>query len=152
MERLTRTEMQGLEWLLTATSILADGDKDLHERLSDDDAQALFRVRGELLKIINHLLDDVPPAQLRKVRSTMSDMQMQLVPKMMPRKVSVILSKDEGEALVDAAQHGECAYCTRTDAEARECKLYHVMTAVVPLEDYGGGLLCPYNLATWEDE
>ena len=89
-------------------------------------------------------------AQAQQVWNTMQDMDVKLTPKAIPVGRTVIMDLDIAMGLTDCARE-KCKMCTEDGVSCRQCKLYQIMEATTPLEDYGGDLLCPYSLADWEE-
>lgn len=151
-ERLTRTEMQSMQWMLNALSSLCYATDDLDQRLGWIPAgrQRMHMLVGMTRSIYKDLQGTVPVRQLRQIKNAADDLEVRMVPKMTPQKVTVTLDKETAMELVDAAQI-KCTECIKDNEEARECKLCKVLETVVPLESYKS-ILCPYTLAIWEDK
>ena len=75
------------------------------------------------------------------------DFEIRLTPKMTPSKTSVVMQKDEFKELVDLAR-AKCRDCMDDDEECEKCKLFQLLTVLLPLDDYSG-MLCPYNMGEW---
>lgn len=152
-ERLNRTEMNSMNWMLAAVNAVAYAQTDLAERMKmiPDGPKRMNDTLEMLRSVTNDLIGTVPLKQCVRIKNTMHDMELRLVPKMAAKDVRVVLSKDEAKDLVDSAQE-LCKTCTKDGEECKDCQLYKVLTAVLPLDDYGLGLLCPYNMAGWGDE
>ena len=148
--RMTRTEKMAMILLAHAATSLDDLQTDLADRLGMVDGGA-DRLK-ELSKKTDQLLDDlrrtVPENQRTHLQNTAMDYEMRLAPKMQPSVTNVLMSKEEFRELTDCAR-AKCADCTLDDTECEQCKLYCLLTSVLPMDDYHSGLLCPYNLATW---
>mgnify|MGYP007092202921 CR=1 FL=1 len=48
-----------------------------------------------------------------------------------------------------ARDNGMCVDCMDSDEECLKCRLYQLLTAILPLDDYHNGMLCPYNMGEW---
>ena len=80
----------------------------------------------------------------------MQDMDVKITPKSIPVGRTVIMDLDLAKDLTDIARE-KCTVCTEDGISCRQCRLYQIMEATTPLEDYGNDLMCPYNLAQWEE-
>lgn len=152
-ERLTRTEMHSVQWLLNAVSTLRYAETDLANRLAcvPSGNQRLRLAIGQLGSLLKDVLGTVSDRQRRQIRNTANDMEVRLVPKLTSQKVNVVLDGEIARELVDAAQakcHWECV--PELDGN-RSCELCKILEAVVPLEDYSS-VSCPYWRAEWEDK
>lgn len=149
--RLTRTETHCVQWLMNAMSSFRYAAEDLKDRLVlVPDGPGRIR---ELNSISGRLLEDIaatiPDKQRNHLINMARDMEVRLVPKLTPKNVTVVLTKDEAKELVDAAQE-RCRHCAEFAEESEKCSLRKILEVVVPLEQYGG-LICHYSLAEWED-
>lgn len=148
-ERLNRTEMQSVRWLLAALNSCVLAQKDLDKRLECiPEGKRRFRLMtGQLRAIANDLIGTTPTNQCRQIRNTMTDMDLRLTPKMTPVGNRVVLDVYDLSYIVQHAQKDDelCQTCIRTGDECRECKLYQIMSAIAPLEDWGSGMMCPYG-------
>lgn len=150
--RLTRTEMLSLQWMLNIINTLAYAQDDLGKRLEmiPDGKQRMKTAMEMVLSIVHDLCGTVPERQNNHIDNTTRDMKAQIVPKMTPTPVTVVLTKADATELVDAAQI-KCAHCAEfNEASEKGCKLRKLLEVVVPLETYSG-LICPYSKAKWED-
>lgn len=152
-ERMTRHEFQAVQSLLGAVSYIADASEDLQKRLECIPAgkKRMAMAKGAVTAIANDIIGTMTVSQCRQMQNVMKDMDMRIVPKMTPKITNVIMSKENAMVLIDSAK-ARCALCTAGGDEIRRCPLYQVLEAIVPLEDYGDGLICPYVLAEWEDK
>ena len=80
----------------------------------------------------------------------MKDMEMRMVPKMMPMSQNVLMEKDNAKALIDRAME-RCRGCVEDEVSCRDCGLYKVLESMLPLDSYDNGMLCPYALSEWKD-
>lgn len=76
------------------------------------------------------------------------DYEMRLTPKLTPTTSRIIMEKEEFRELVDIART-KCHDCTEDNDSCAKCRLFKLLTSILPLDDYNGGLLCPYNLGEW---
>lgn len=151
-ERMTRAEMTAMHWIYSAVNSVLHGKEDLAQRLEciPNGKRRYNMMMGHLFSIANDLTGTIPEKQRTKIRNIMNDMEIRLVPKMMARDVSVVMTKEDAMQLLDYAKAAKCAFCTEDNESCRKCPLYRIMEAEVPLEKYDG-FLCPYNLAEWEE-
>lgn len=152
-ERLTRTEMHSVQWLLNAVSTLRYAETDLKKRLEcvPSGNQRLRLAIGQLGSLLRDVLGTVSDRQRRQIRNTAQDMEVRLVPKLTPQKASIVLDEETARELVDAAQ-AKCHWDCVPDLDgSRKCELCKILEAVVPLENYDS-VSCPYWRAEWEDK
>lgn len=149
--RLTRAEMTTMFWLYSALNSTLYAKDDLTDRLDmvPRGHERLLEVIDILKELVNDLTLTVPEKQKSKIRNIMTDMEIRMVPKAAPKDVRLVLDKEEARVLVDSAQD-LCKTCVKDGTECLQCELHNVLTAILPLENYGLGALCPYNLAEWE--
>ena len=151
-ERLTRSEFEAVRCLMGAVSYLADASENLQKRLQCIPAgrQRMAMAKGAVAAIANDLVGTMTVAQCKQMHNLMNDMDMRMVPKMTPNNRNLIINADAAKVLIDCAK-AKCDLCAASGDEIRACKLYQVLEAIVPLENYGDGLICPYVLAEWEN-
>lgn len=152
-ERVTRTEMHTLQWLLNALSSLCYAEDDLKSRLEcvPNGRQRLKLNIGQLRSLLRDLFGTIPERQRRQIQNAANDMEVRLVPKMTPRKISLVLEEETAKELVNAAQ-AKCRYDCVPDLDGdRNCELCKILEAVIPLEKYDSAT-CPYWHAEWEDK
>ena len=152
-ERLTKTEMHSVQWLLNAVSTLRYAETDLKKRLEcvPSGNQRLRLAIGQLGSLLRDVLGTVSDRQRRQIRNTAQDMEVRLVPKLTAQKASIVLDEETARELVDAAQ-AKCRWECVPDFEGdRKCDLCKILEAVVPLENYDS-VSCPYWRAEWEDK
>ncbi len=151
-ERLTRPEFNALRCMLIVVSFCVDAKKDLQKRL---DLIPYGRKRmncalGAIKALMDDIIGTITRAQAQQIQNTMTDMEVKITPKMMPISQTVIMDLDLAKGLMDCAKE-KCTGCTEDGESCKKCKLYKIMEATTPLDDYGNGMLCPYNLAEWEE-
>lgn len=152
-ERLTRTEMHSVQWLLNAVSTLRYAETDLMKRLEcvPSGNQRLRLCIGQLGSLLRDVLGTVSDKQRRQLRNTANDMEVRLVPKMTSQTVSVVLDEKTAKELVESAQ-AKCHWeCVPDLDESRNCELCRILETVVPLESYES-VSCPYWRAEWEEK
>lgn len=151
-ERMNRHEFEAVRCLLGAVSYIANASEDLQKRLECIPAgrKRMAMARGAVNAIANDLIGTMTGAQCKQMQNVMKDMEMRMVPKLSPGSRNVIMTADAAKTLIDSAK-SRCAICAASGDEIRRCPLYQVLEGLIPLEDYGDGLLCPYVLADWED-
>ena len=150
-ERLMRTEMTAVRMLLAALSTAAYAQEDLRHRLEciPSGNQRLRMAVGGLRAVVDDLIGTISLSQCKQIYGTMNDFEMRLLPKLTPGSTNIIMTKDQGIALLDCARW-QCHDCVKDGNECRECQLYKIMESTTPLDDYGAGMVCPYSLADWE--
>lgn len=152
--RFTRSEMCAVRGLISLISYVRHGEHDLEARLKDGRIRrGWWKYRstvGALQAIVQEILETAPESQTRQAMNTAIDMAVHIVPKTTPIGQNVVMDMQTAKDLTDCAQE-MCKLCTEDGESCRKCKLYKVMEATTPLEDYGNGMLCPYNMTTWEE-
>ena len=150
--RLTRTETHCVQWLMNAMSSFRYAADDLKDRLAlvPDGAERLRAMNTEASDLLTDIAGTIPDKQRRHLINVAKDMEVRLVPKLTQKTVTVVLSKEEGMELVDAAQV-RCRECTEFNEDSQKCHLRKLLEVIVPLEDYGG-LICPYSKSEWTDK
>lgn len=149
--RLTRNELQSMQWMLNAVSSICYAEEDLDKRLESIPAgkQRMHMLVGMARSIYYALRGTVPMRQRRQIQHAAEDLEVRMVPKMTPQKVTVTLDKETAKELVDAAQV-KCIDCLKENDESNDCKLCQILSTVVPLNSYDS-FYCPYSTANWED-
>ena len=152
-ERLTRTEMHSVQWMLNAVSTLRYAEEDLADRLEcvPYGNRRMKLAIGQIGSLLQDVLGTVSDKQRRQLRNTTNDMEVRLVPKMTRQTVNVVLDEETAKELVSAAQ-AKCHWdCVPDPEESRNCELCKLLEAVVPLESYES-VSCPYWRAEWEEK
>lgn len=149
-ERLVRREMNAVRMMLAALSVAAYAQEDLKSRLECVPAgnQRMRMAVGSLWSVVNDLIGTISRAQAKQIYGVMKDFEMRLLPKMTPGSTNVVMTKEEGMALIDCAKW-KCHNCVEDGNSCRECKLYKLLEATTPMDDYGNDMLCPYAMAEW---
>ena len=150
-ERLVRSEMNAVRMMLATLSTATYAQEDLRSRLEcvPDGNRRIRMAVGALRSVINDLIGTISRAQAKQIYGVMKDFEMRLLPKMTPGSANVVMTKEEGMALIDCAKW-KCHACTEDGESCRKCKLYQLLEATTPMDDYGDGMVCPYALAEWE--
>lgn len=148
--RLTRTEKMAMLQLAYVATVLEELQNDLGDRLEkiDQGAEKMHVLASGSDEIPNDLRLTVPMNQRMSLQNTAMDYEMRLTPKLTPMSTNVIMDKDEFKEIVDIART-KCHDCTEDSNTCTRCRLFKLLTSILPLEDYDGGLLCPYNLGEW---
>ena len=151
-ERLRRNEMNAVRMLLALLSTMSYAKDDLRGRLECvPNGNRRFRMAyGQLKAVCDDLIGTISTSQAKQIYGTMKDFEMRLVPKLTPGSTNIIMTKEEGKDLLDCARW-RCQACTEDSESCRSCRLYKILEATTPLDDYGATLICPYSLAEWED-
>ena len=152
-ERMTKPEFEALRCLLGAVSYVAHANNDLQKRLEciPGGKQRMAMALGSIKAIAEDIVGTMTRQQAKQMQNSMSDLEMRMVPKLASIAQNVVLDKDIAKGLIDMAKD-QCHGCVEDNNSCRECKLYQMLEAVTPLDDYDYGLICPYSLAEWEDE
>lgn len=151
-ERMSRAEFNAVRAMLIVVSFCIEAKADLQHRLEliPHGKRRMNMTLGAINAIMNDIIGTVTRAQAQQIRNTMTDMEVKITPKLMPIGQTVLMDLETAKDLTDCARE-KCRICAEDGVSCRECKLYKVMEATTPLEDYGNDLLCPYNLADWEE-
>ena len=149
--RLKRTEKMAMIVLAYAATILDDLQTDLAERLKmvDGGTERMAELSTKTDELLRALRLTIPLNQRMNLQNTATDFEIRLTPKATPATTSVVMQKDEFKGLVDMART-ECRDCMDDDKTCEKCKLFQLLTVVIPLDDYSG-MLCPYNLGEWAE-
>lgn len=150
-ERLKRSEMNGLRMMLAHLSSARYFQDDIASRLDciPNGKQRLALAIGGLRAVCNDIIGTITKSQAKQILNTMLDYDLRLLPKATPGNDNVLLTKEQGMALMDMARE-KCHACVEDGTGCRSCQLYQILESTAPLEDYGDGLICPYALAEWE--
>ena len=148
--RLTRIEKMAMLQLAYVATVLEELQNDLGDRLEkiDQGAEKMHVLASGSDEILSDLRLTVPMNQRMSLQNTAMDYEMRLTPKLTPMSTNVIMDKDEFKEIVDIART-KCHDCTEDSNTCIKCRLFKLLTSILPLEDYDGGLLCPYNLGEW---
>jgi len=150
-ERLTRTEFAATKMMLAHLSTAAYWLEDMQQRLQcvPYGRQRAAAAVGMLRAICDDVVGTVTKSQAKQLYGTMKDYELRLLPKLAPGSPNIIMTREEGVALMDLARE-KCKSCVENGESCRKCALYKFLEATTPLDDYGDGLICPYALAEWE--
>ena len=150
-ERLRRTEMMAVRMLLAALSTASYAQDDLGDRLEciPNGAVRMRLSLGGLRAVADDIIGTISKAQAKQIWNTLKDFEMRVVPKLTPQSTNVILSRDEAKELIDCARW-KCHSCVEDGTSCRKCRLYQLLEATTPLDDYGDQVVCPYALTDWE--
>ena len=147
--RLVRNELLAVRLLLAALSCMASAEEDLRDRLSQipDGHERIHALVEQFRELSDDIAATINRNQCRHIYNTTKDFEMRLVPKLTPMTTNIILSKDQGKALIDCARW-KCHECAEDATNCRKCQLYQLLEATTPIDDYDG-LICPYALREW---
>lgn len=150
-ERATRDEMSAIRMMLVMASNLAYTKDDLGKRLDiiPDGKTRLESLLSESTSLFQDILGTISDKQRRKLRNDAKDYDVKLTPKFSAEKTTLALSKQELMALINCARE-RCKFCTLSGRECEKCELYQILLTVVPLNDYGSDIVCPYCYQEWE--
>lgn len=148
--RLTRSEKMAMILLAHAATTLDDLQKDLSDRLGmvENGAERLKKLSHDVDELLNDVRVTVPENQRKHLQNTGFDYEMRIAPKAQPSVTNVLMEKEEFRMLTDCAR-AKCMDCTLDDNECEECKLFRLLTSILPMDDYHYSSLCPYNMAGW---
>lgn len=151
-ERMTRTEFNAVRAMMIVVSFCVEAKRDLQHRLEciPSGKARMNMALGAIQAIMNDIIGTITRAQAQQIRNTMTDMEVKITPKLMPISQTVLMDLQTAKDLTDCARE-KCKGCIEDGESCRNCKLYKVMESTTPLEDYGNGMLCPYNLIDWEE-
>lgn len=153
-ERMKRSEFNAVRALLIVVNYCNSSKQDLKERLQNGPIPRgwwrLSSAIGAVNAIMNDIVGTMTHNQARQIMNTIQDMDVKISPKAIPVGQTVVMDVQTAIDLTDCARE-KCRMCAEDGESCRSCKLYQVMESTTPLEDYGNGLLCPYNLADWEE-
>lgn len=148
--RLNRQEKMGMIVMAYAATIMDDLQQEIRKRLEmiPDGAERMRKLSEETDALLNDLRMTIPVNQRMNLQNTAQDYEIHLLPKASPCETSVVMQKDEFKELVDLARV-TCRECTHDDKSCEQCRLFQLLTVILPLDDYDNGLLCPYNMGEW---
>ena len=148
--RLNRSEKMGMITLAYVATVLEDMQTEMKDRLYmvQGAPETLHDVSQETDWLLNELRKTIPIEQRLNLQNTAQEYEIRLVPKATPGKTVVVMQKEEFKDLVDQAR-AKCVDCMESDKDCEKCKLFRLLTVVLPLEDYHNGMLCPYNMGEW---
>lgn len=148
--RLTRSEKMAMILLAHAATTLDDLQQDLSDRLGmvENGAERLKKLSHDVDELLNDIRVTVPENQRKHLQNTGFDYEMRIAPKAQPSVTNVLMEKEEFRMLTDCAR-AKCTDCTLDDNECEECKLFRLLTSILPMDDYHYSSLCPYNMAGW---
>lgn len=148
----TRQEKMSIICLSYAATVLDDLKDEIPDRIKMIENGELRRqwLSNELDQFLNDIRLTVPMNQRLNMQNTAKDYEMRLAPKATPYYSNVIMQTEEFRELVDAARI-KCRECTEDDVSCEKCRLYQLLTSLLPMEDYHVLTLCPYNLGEWRN-
>ena len=149
---ITRSEKMSILFLMNTVSAMMDSREELANRVSriDGGKELMDTMVESSEKLLTEIRRTIPEDQRMSLNNISKDMEMRMVAKMTPSKTTVLVQKEDFRQLVDAAQV-KCRECVDDSEQCKACKLFKLLKIVVPLETYEGTMLCPYNMAGWEN-
>lgn len=150
--RLTRQEKMAMIVLAYVATVFEDVKAELSDRLGmvEHGPSAMEELSEKTDRLLNELRLTIPVNQRLNLQNTANEYEIRLTPKATPSKTTVIMQKDEFKELVDLAR-ARCVDCMETDTACGKCKLFQLLTVLLPLDDYHDGMLCPYNMGEWKN-
>lgn len=150
-ERMTRTELNAMKWLLAMLCSTDEAQDDLKHRL-ECIPNGVARMRmtvGGFRAIVEDLIGTITFQQAKAIQGTMNDYETRIVPKATPATLdTIVFPKEQARELINCAKE-RCNLCIEDGESCRKCQLYKVLEATVPLDDYGDGHVCPYLNIDW---
>jgi len=148
--RLSRQEKMGMISLAYIATVLEDMQTEMRSRFEmiPQGTERLLWVSDETDKLLNELRETVPIEQRLNLQNTAQEYEVRLTPKATPSKTNVVMRKEEFREIVDFART-KCIDCMESDTDCEKCKLFKLLTVLLPLDDYHNGMLCPYNMGEW---
>lgn len=148
--RMNRSEKMSMIVLAYIATVFDETRDELSERLGmlPDGKERMQSLSEETDTLLQELRMTIPMNQRMNLQNTACDFEIRLTPKASPTKTTVIMQKDEFKELVDCARE-KCAICVEDDESCEKCKLFQLLTCILPVDDYHGQTLCPYNLGEW---
>lgn len=149
---VTRGEKLSILFLMNTVSAMMDSREELKDRISRiDGGQEMMNAMCDTSeRLLTEIRRTIPTDQRHNINNVSKDMEMRMVPKATPSKTTVLIQKEEFRTLVDAAQV-KCSDCTDDNVECRKCKLFRLLTVILPMDRYDDSFLCPYNARDWEN-
>lgn len=152
-ERMTRRERDAVLFFMNAVCILEDVCRDLAGRFEQvtDGIERMRTVSEAAAQILHEVKLTIPMDQRKSLDNVAGDYKMRLVPNASPvSNRNILVDKEDFRKLVDASQE-KCVICTETDETCVRCKLYQLLTVLLPMDEYHFSTMCPYNMAQWEN-
>ena len=148
--RLTRNEKMAMIELAYVATVVSEMTADIPERLAmvENGQERMAQISMDIDSMLNDLRLTIPEDHRMHLHNTAKDYEMRLVPRLTPSSSNVLLQKEEFRTLVDSAR-AKCMDCSEDQETCKQCKLYHQLLVYLPLDDYMGGFLCPYNGREW---
>lgn len=148
--RLTRQEKLGMITLAYVATVLEDMQTEMQDRFSmiPGGNERLHNVAEETDKLLNEIRLTIPIEQRLNLQNTANEFEVRITPKATPSKTSVVMQKDEFKEIIDIAR-SKCIDCMESNTDCEKCRLFKLLTVILPLEDYNSGMLCPYNMGEW---
>ena len=149
---VTRGEKISILFLMNTVSAMMDARDELNDRINriEGGTAAMGQMCQNAEWLLTEIRKTIPVNQRQNINNVSKDMEMRMVPKMTPSKTTVVLQKEEFRTLVDAAQT-QCRECTDDNEECRKCKLFQLLTVILPMDRYDDTFLCPYNARDWSN-
>ena len=148
--RLNRNEKMAMLTLAYVATCLEDLQKELKDRIDmvPGGMPLLNEASQNTDILLNELRKTVPIEQRLNLQNTAQEYEVRLTPKATPAKTNVVMQGSEFKELVDLAR-AKCVDCMESDTACEKCRLYRLLTVLLPLDSYHDGMLCPYNMGEW---
>jgi len=150
--RITQSEKTDMILLAYVVASLQDFPKEMAQRLGmvDGGVERMTELGQKAEELLTDIRVTIPMNQRQSLQNIEDDFEMRVLPKATPSVTNAIMTKEEFRTLVDCARV-KCMECTEDDRSCEKCKLYQLLTNILPLDDYHSYLLCPYNLGEWKN-
>ena len=150
---LNRAEKTHMQFLNCAISVFADTIDNLTDRLSkiEGGTELAQKLQDDSVRLLEMIRVTIPEKQRQSLYYTGLDTKMQIVPKLTPGGQNMLIPQEDIKELTEFAKV-QCRECVMDGIECKECKLYQLLTAVLPLNHYQSEFLCPFNLAVWKED
>lgn len=150
-ERLTRNEMSAVRMLLILSSEMNYAKEDLQKIMGivPNGKARMNMLVGNCTSLFKDVLGAMSDKQRKVLKNSALDYDLKIVPKVSAGQTSIAVQKDDMTELVNCARE-KCKLCALSGLEAKNCKLYRLLEAYIPLDDYGAEIICPYAYQEWE--
>lgn len=148
--RMKRSEFEATRMLLGALRFIEIAVEDLKDRMGmipDGEARTNAGLK-QMNDVATDIIGTMTVTQCKQVWRTQSDMIFKLTPKLAQNSPNVLMEKDVAKGLIDIAME-KCRDCVEDGTSCQQCKLYQVLEAVSPMEEYSD-IRCPYAITFWE--
>lgn len=154
-ERLTARQLVDMKLFYAFENMILGFKESFADRLDcvPYGKERLNMAYGGLHALLDDLMGTITEAQKKAIESSFHDYVAKLVPVYGVQHAKVILNTDQLENLLNSARLS-CVLqkCTEDGNNCRKCQLYQTFESVIPLNNYGDSLICPYYCTELEDQ